>query len=183
MKKLSDGLWLLLYRLPLASSSGDFWQGVIAELVSVAWLGLGGLIRQGRGRWPHKGVRMTTMDWFLATMFGMPLSLFALHFWGVLFKKGMGRVILLIEGRRQRGKCRASGAVPTSLPSPSGDVRYQAALNAALRITGWVGVAAGKANAILISKITYLLLDVLYDTERRLDSVVQPGGRPPGGKR
>ncbi len=48
------------------------------------------------------------------------------------------------------------------------DSRYWAALAAAIRIVDLVGHPPGDANARLVGKITFLLLESVYETQRRL---------------
>lgn len=49
MRKLVEELLLFAYKLPLASSGGDFWQGLIVELMGIFWLGLLRLMRHCLG--------------------------------------------------------------------------------------------------------------------------------------
>ncbi len=51
------------------------------------------------------------------------------------------------------------------------DSRYKAAVNAALRIVRLYSLAPPGADALAVSRITFLVLEALNDAERRLAEV------------
>jgi hypothetical protein len=183
MRKLVEGLLLFAYKLPQASSGGDFWHGLITELVCMSWLGLRRLLRHGLGQRNRKG-DLQTMNGLLTVFLGVPLLLVAGRFWASLLRRAIGKVIRFFE---RRGQHAGDGGIQTGTPLPLPDaapcdIRYRAALDAAIRITESAGMAGGKADATVIARITYLLLETLYETERRLGRYLATGGKPPGVK-
>ena len=56
------------------------------------------------------------------------------------------------------------------------DIRYETAVNAAIRIVERYGLAPRGADALVIGQLTFLLLDSIHETERRLGVTATEAG-------
>jgi hypothetical protein len=110
---------------------------------------------------------MSYVDWTLLVVFGVPLCGTAGVYWWKLFDT-------TVEWRKRPASPKTiDGRVASpskSRPAASplrDDSRYNAAVSAALRIVRLYDLAQPGASALEVSRLTFLLLDAMYEAERR----------------